>query len=85
MTVSKTKYHESTLWQRRFWEHTIRDGRDYANHVDYIHYNSVKHGWVEHPRDWAFSTYHRYLQDNLYPAYWGQTPPEFIGEFGETL
>lgn len=84
MTPSKTKHRESSLWQRRFWEHAIRDDTDYAHHIDYIHYNPVKHGWVKHPRDWPFSTYHRYLNDNLYSPSWGQTTPEFIGNFGES-
>ncbi len=85
MNASKTKHRESTLWQRRFWEHTIRDDRDYANHVDYIHYNPVKHDWVEHPRDWPFSTYHRYMRDEAYPLEWGNTEPVIEGEFGELV
>ncbi len=83
LTHSKKKRRESTLWQRRFWEHTIRDEHDYANHVDYIHYNPVKHGWVKHPRYWPFSTYHRYSRDALYPTNWGYTEPSIEGEFGE--
>jgi putative transposase len=79
----RIKRNERGIWQRRFWEHTILDERDYNHHVNYIHYNPVKHGWVEHPRDWQFSTYHRYMQNNMYPAYWGKTSPEFIGQFGE--
>ncbi|SEH05828.1 REP-associated tyrosine transposase [Candidatus Venteria ishoeyi] len=83
-SANRIKRHERAIWQRRFWEHTIRNDRDYASHVDYIHYNPVKHGWVEHPRDWPFSTYHRYMNNGMYPAYWGQAAPKFIGEFGES-
>ena len=62
MNTSKTKYRETTIWQRRFWEHCIRDQRDYVNHVDYIHYNPVKHNWVKQVRDWPYSSFHRYEQ-----------------------
>ena len=58
MNSSKIKHRETTLWQRRFWEHTIRDQDDYDHHVNYINNNPVKHGWVKHPRDWLYSTYH---------------------------
>ena len=49
---------ERGIWQRRFWEHTIRDDRDYAAHMDYIHFNPVKHTLVAHPADWPFSSFH---------------------------
>ncbi|MDM8546192.1 transposase [Candidatus Venteria ishoeyi] len=58
MNASKIKHCKSTLWQRRFWGRIIYDDRDYTNHVDYIHYNPIKRGWAEHPRDWSYSTYH---------------------------
>ena len=61
---------ERGIWQRRFWEHTIRDEKDYAAHMDYIHFNPVKHGWVEHVTDWPFSTFHRCVSAGLYPAGW---------------
>ena len=51
---------ERGVWQRRFWEHRIRDEQDMRKHIDYIHYNPVKHGYVESPADWPFSTYGRY-------------------------
>ena len=53
---------EGNLWQRRYTEHCLRDERDFANHVAYIHNNPVKHGLVERPTDWAFSSVHRYRQ-----------------------
>jgi putative transposase len=52
---------EATIWQPRFWEHTIADETDYRRHVDYIHYNPVKHGLVPSPRDWPYSSFHRYV------------------------
>jgi putative transposase len=59
------------VWQKRFWEHLIRDDLDLERHADYIHYNPVKHGLVENPRDWPFSTIHRYVKEGLYPEDWG--------------
>src|ERR1700758_2505145 len=51
------------LWQRRFWEHTIRDENDFERHVDYIHFNPIKHGLVERVRDWPHSSFHRYVKE----------------------
>ena len=70
MNTSKTKRNESTIWQRRFWEHHIRNDRDYEHHLDYIHYNPVKHGHVQSPTEWPWSTFHRYVQQGLYSARW---------------
>lgn len=73
MNPSKTKHRESTIWQRRFWEHQIRDENDYARHIDYIHHNPVKHGHAQHPIDWPYSTLHRYVREGIYPADWTST------------
>ena len=70
MTTSKQKHRETTLWQRRFWEHQIRDESDYNNHIDYIRYNPVKHGWVTNVKDWPYSTFHRYVRQGVYPQNW---------------
>ena len=61
---------EYELWQRRYWEHTIRDPADLARHMDYIHYNPVKHGWEGRTGDWPYSSFHRYLRGGLYPPEW---------------
>jgi putative transposase len=61
---------EKAVWQRRFWEHSIRDEADWRNHVDYIHYNPVKHGHVQHVRDWPHSSFHRFVQRGIYPPQW---------------
>lgn len=58
------------LWQDRFWEHTIRDDDDYCRHVDYIHYNPVKHGYVRSPRDWQWSSFAEYVANGIYPEDW---------------
>jgi putative transposase len=68
-------------WQRRFWEHTIRDDDDFAHHVDYIHYNPVKHGHARHPADWEFSSIHRWIREGRLPSDWGNDPGRM--DFGE--
>jgi putative transposase len=62
---------ERGIWQRRYWEHLIWDEGDYARHVDYIHYNPVKHGYVRRACEWAYSTFHRYVRSGVYPENWG--------------
>ena len=61
---------ERGIWQRRYWEHTIRNDHDYAAHMDYIHFNPVKHGLVANVADWPFSTFHRSVALGLYPPSW---------------
>jgi putative transposase len=63
----------SRFWQERFWEHMIRNDEDLSRHVDYIHYNPVKHGLVENASDWPWSTYHRYVDEGLYAPGWGDS------------
>jgi putative transposase len=62
---------ECTIWQRRFWEHQIRDDDDCKRHTDYIHYNPVKHGLAASPLTWRFSSFHRYVQEGIYHPEWG--------------
>ncbi|MBS62460.1 transposase [Salinisphaera sp.] len=73
--VARHSRHPKPLWQRRFWEHTIRDADDYAQHLDYIHYNPVKHGYVDTPGAWPYSSFHRAVRQGRYPLDWGHTPP----------
>lgn len=68
---SRTKRGEAAIWQRRFWEHTIHDGEDLNCHIDYIHYNPVKHGLVERVVDWPWSSFHRYVKMGDYAGDWG--------------
>ncbi|MEM9213249.1 MAG: transposase [Cyanobacteria bacterium P01_F01_bin.150] len=84
LSESRQRRGESNLWQRRFWEHLIRDERDFALHCDYIHINPVKHRLCKMPQDWPFSSVHRFIFQSIHPANWGhdslpQLPPE-IGE-----
>jgi putative transposase len=73
---------ERGIWQRRFWEHTIRDDADYARHVEYCHINPLKHGLVSRVRDWPYPSFHRDVRAGLFPADWGGEI-EVTGEFGE--
>jgi len=74
---------EHALWQRRFWEHTIRDDGDFERHVDYIHFNPVKHGLVAQAGMWPHSSFHRYVRDGLVPQDWGGDVREPAGDYGE--
>ena len=71
ISASRVKKGERGVWQRRYWEHQIRDEIDYARHVDYIHYNPVKHGHVKSPLDWPHSSVHRFVRDGCIPPDWG--------------
>lgn len=62
---------ERTIWQRRFWEHTIRDEKDLENHSNYIHFNPVKHGLVTKPYDWEWSSFRRFVNAGAYEVDWG--------------
>lgn len=69
------KKKEKGLWQRRFWEHLIRDQEDYNRHVDYIHYNAVKHGLTMRAIDWPYSSLNGFTEKGIYEADWGIIPP----------
>ncbi len=69
-TIGTLRQRESGIWQRRFWEHTIRDARDYAAPMDTIHWNPVKHGLAARAGDWPYSTFRRCVAAGLYPADW---------------
>jgi putative transposase len=71
ISASRQSKGERAIWQRRFWEHQIRDEQDFIHHVEYIHYNPVKHGWATSATAWAYSSFRRYVRAGLYPADWG--------------
>jgi|SRR5215212_4595322 len=73
---------ERGIWQRRFWEHLIRDEADYARHVEYCYINPMKHGLVERVRDWPHSSFHRDVRTGLVPLDWAGEI-EHNGDFGE--
>jgi putative transposase len=67
---SRKKQGEAAIWQRRFWEHTIEDELDFENHLDYIHFNPVKHGYVQNVLGWEWSSFRRYVNEGLYDLEW---------------
>ena len=76
---SKVVKREKGIWQRRFWEHQIRDELDLQRHVDYIHFNPVKHGHVMRVADWPYSSFHRYVERGIYPADWAGGAGDMVG------
>ena len=70
ISQSRLAKRERGIWQRRYWEHTIRDDVDFARHVDYVHINPVKHGLVNRVRDWAPSSFRRHVELGNYPIDW---------------
>jgi len=83
VSASRSKRGERGVWQRRFWEHLIRDQQDFARHMDYIHYNPVKHGYVRCPHQWKHSSFHRWVKEGVYKSDWlcqcreNLEPPDF--------
>lgn len=82
------KYRLSTgatgrVWQSRYWDHIIRDEHDLKRHLDYIHYNPVKHGLTNNPAQYAASSYRSFLANGMYTDGWGKVDPEIPGKFGE--
>jgi putative transposase len=71
LMVARSPRGEYSLWQRRFWEHTVREESDFARHVDYIHYNPVKHGLVSCASEWPHSSFHQYVRKGVLPPDWG--------------
>jgi putative transposase len=83
-SASRVKRREIGFWQRRYWEHQIHDDADFARHMDYVHYNPVKHGLVEQVRDWPYSTFHRHVRMKMYPIDWaGGDIVKAEGGYGE--
>ncbi len=71
---------EKGIWQRRFWEHVIRDQTDFNRHCDYIHYNPVKHGLADSPSEWKYSSFREFVEKGLYRQDWGRSPArELLG------
>ena len=83
ISASRAGKGERGLWQRRYWEHTIRDEGDLVRHVDYIHFNPVKHGHVTRVRDWPYSSFHRMVKLGIYPPDWAGDMTENARPFGE--
>lgn len=69
---------ERGIWQRRYWEHLIRDERDFNAHRDYVHINPVKHGWVKSVADWPYSIFHKLVEQGVYPLDWAGGDEEMV-------
>jgi putative transposase len=76
ISKSRQRKGERNIWQRRYWEHVIRDDEDYFRHVDYIHYNPVKHGHTEVVKDWPHSSFQRWVEKGAYSLDWGEAIDE---------
>jgi putative transposase len=83
VVTEKNKRGGFNVWQSRFWEHTIRDESDFENHVNYIHYNPVKHELVTSVKDWPYSSFHRYVKQKIFDQNWGDTYENSNGSYGE--
>lgn len=93
VSAARSLHREHGVWQRRFWEHRIRDEKDMIHHVNYIHYNPVKHGLVRCPHEWPYSSFHRWVKDGYCREDWlcdcaghSREPPDFadlMGTVGE--
>jgi|CXWL01.1.fsa_nt_gi putative transposase len=70
LSATRRRRSERGIWQRRYWEHTVTTELDYSRHIDYIHVNPLKHGYVTRVQDWPFSTFHRYVRDGMLAADW---------------
>ena len=75
ISASRINKRERGIWQRRYWEHRIRDSADFNQHVDYIHHNPLKHGHVQCLADWPWSSFHRYVRAGIFPADWAGAEP----------
>lgn len=82
LSAARRKRNERGVWQRRFWEHLIRDDRDYAMHIDYCHWNPMKHRYVTRVKDWPYSTFHHYVRQGLLLEDWAGGM-DADGDFGE--
>ena len=79
----REKKGERGIWQRRYWEHLIRDDADYEKHVNYIHHNPVKHEYVDKAIDWSYSTIHNYIAKGVLTSDWGCEGESEADSFGE--
>ena len=76
---ARTAKREQALWQHRYWEHALRDEADFTRHVEYVHFNPVKHGLVASAMEWPYSSFRRYVEAEVYPPDWGRGAMDFEG------
>jgi putative transposase len=80
---SRSRKGERGIWQRRYWEHVVRDQDDFDRHLDYIHFNPIKHGHAARANDWPYSSFHRMVRLGVYPEDWGGDFSKSVSGFGE--
>ena len=85
MPLERDARGEYALWQKRFWEHTIRNDADFERHVDYIHFNPMKHALVPQVRDWPYSSFHRYVRLGILPQDWAGDARATSQGYGERI
>lgn len=83
ISLSRASKQERPLWQRRYWEHVIRDEQDMNNHIEYIHYNPVKHGVTGSPDEWEFSSFRKFVKNGYYPPSWKPEKDLITGNYLE--
>jgi putative transposase len=83
ISASRAAKGERGIWQRRRWEHTLRDERDFSPHMDYLHFNPVKHGYVRRVADWPYPSFHRMTRLGIYPEDWAGDAEADGAEYGE--
>ena len=83
ISTSRAAKGERGIWQRRYWERTLRDEKDFERHCDYIHFNPVKHGHVIRARDWPYSSFRRWVRLGAYPSDWAHDPGDETIGWGE--
>lgn len=83
ISASRIKKRERGIWQRRYWEHTLRDEKDFERHADYVHFNPVKHGHVSRVADWPYSSFRRFVRLGVYPEDWAGNVEDQKIAFGE--
>lgn len=85
LSAMRRRRKERGIWQRRYWEHTLRDEKDFQAHVDYVHINPVTHGLVERAADWPYSTFHRHVKAGILSTNWAGGDEESIAASGERV
>jgi putative transposase len=81
LSATRVRRGERGIWQRRYWEHLIRDEKDFSAHIDYVHLNPLKHGLVKKVSDWPYSTFHLLREIGVYPADWAGGDEGDVGHF----
>ena len=83
ISASRAAKGERGVWQRRYWEHTLRGEDDFVRHLDYIHFNPVKYGHAVRVQDWPYSSFRRWVRFGAYPVDWAGTVGDETARFGE--